>query len=141
MDDRGRCETCAEMLEHWDAGYSVWSVEMGGLGPGYEQAIQVLAIECLRELVRADFQWTGEAMPDTERIKALLDPVAHRVGKWPGMGLSGAQVGAAMSIACMFHKQGPIGALEKLPKGDEDRKIQVSKTWPHEPVEAASDGE
>ena len=44
-------ETAAEMVETWDTGELVWSISMGGLGPGYEQAIQVLAIELMRDLV------------------------------------------------------------------------------------------
>lgn len=33
-------ETCEEALARWDAGETVFTAEMGGLGPGYEQAIQ-----------------------------------------------------------------------------------------------------
>ncbi|KKK93920.1 hypothetical protein LCGC14_2688070 [marine sediment metagenome] len=35
-------KTLDEAIERWDAGRSLFSVEMGGLGPGYEQAIQIL---------------------------------------------------------------------------------------------------
>lgn len=119
--------TCADVLREWDAGGLVWSVEMGGLGPGYEQAIQVLAMECLRELVAADFAWTDDKKGDSDRCRALLDPVVSRVDKWPGMGLSGAQVGAAMQIAAKLHHNGPRKALDSAPK---DRQIQISRTWP-----------
>jgi hypothetical protein len=119
--------TCAEIVDAWDKGDAVWSVEMGGLGPGYEQAIQVLAVECMRELVRVDFQWTGKQPKDTDAARALLDPVVDRVNQWPGMGFSGAQVGAAMGIACKFHHYGP---LHMLNRAAESRRIQISKTWP-----------
>lgn len=144
MDNRGRAETCIELLERWDAGHSVWTVEMGGLGPGYEQAIQVLAIECLRELVAKDFEWTGTHKDgetteadkrDSDTCRALLDPVVSRVDKWPGCGFSGAQVGAAMHLAAKFHRFGPIWVYDNAP---EDRRIQVSKDWPREPDVAKS---
>src|SRR5581483_2130454 len=31
----------ADWLARWDAGRAVWSIEMGGLGPGYEQCIHI----------------------------------------------------------------------------------------------------
>ena len=133
MDDRGRCETVKEMLKEWDAGRSVWTIEMGGLGPGYEQAIQILAIECLRELQRVRFKWNGVVKQDSDRCRAVLEPVVARVNKWPGCGFSGAQVGAAMQIAAKFHRDGPAKALDSAP---EDRKTLVSKEWPHEPASA-----
>ena len=40
--------TAAELVAAWDRGDLVPTIEMGGLGPGYEQAIQVLMIELLR---------------------------------------------------------------------------------------------
>src|SRR5687768_3007466 len=38
-------ETVEDALRQWDAGETVFTVEMGGLGPGYEMAIQGLAFE------------------------------------------------------------------------------------------------
>lgn len=38
-----------EQLRRWDSGDPIWTIEMGGMGPGYEQAIQVLAIEIVRD--------------------------------------------------------------------------------------------
>ncbi len=35
-------ETAKDALAAWDRGEIVHSVEMGGIGPGYEQAIQIL---------------------------------------------------------------------------------------------------
>jgi hypothetical protein len=50
-------ETVTEMLKAWDDGETIWSVELGGLGPGYEQTIQVAAVEFAR---------AGKDMPRTE---------------------------------------------------------------------------
>jgi len=135
MDERGRYETCEEALAAWDKGEVVWTVEMGGLGPGYEQAIQILAMECLRKLLAVGFDWSAEGETDEQRstrLHALLDPVAHEVDKWPGCGFSGAQVGAAMNLAANMHRRGYRAALDSV---DEDRRTQVSRTWPHQPVE------
>ena len=40
--------TVKDLLDTWDSGSTIWSVEMGGIGPGYEQAIQVLMVELCR---------------------------------------------------------------------------------------------
>ena len=42
-------KTLRELLSQWDRGEAVWSVSMGGLGPGYDQAIQILVMEILRD--------------------------------------------------------------------------------------------
>lgn len=42
-------ETARELVSQWDSGETIWSIEMGGLGPGYEQAIQILAVEITRD--------------------------------------------------------------------------------------------
>src|SRR3990172_3354015 len=38
----------ADWLKRWDEGRGVWSIEMGGLGPGYEQCIHITCAEILR---------------------------------------------------------------------------------------------
>ena len=45
----GAAPTAQEQLKRWDEGRSIWTISMGGLGPSYEQAIQVLAIEIVRD--------------------------------------------------------------------------------------------
>ena len=116
-------ETVAEALALWDSGESVFSVEMGGLGPGYEMAIQGLAFEIMRAL--HGFDWL-----DTEtlsaRFDAVVDPIVHELNSKPWGGFSGAQVGAASSLAAMVCKRGYRAALRD-PALDDDRRIQVSK--------------
>lgn len=119
--------TCADVLKAWDEGDSIWTVEMGGLGPGYEQAIQVAFIELLRMLVTEQVK-LPETKEEHEAVRDRMHTKLHEVCKWPGMGLSGAQAGAAMNLAGMFYKQGPKGALDKAPT---DRHIQACKEWPH----------
>lgn len=120
-------KTAKEALEHWDSGGLVSTVEMGGLGPGYEQAIHITAFEALR-LFLADppADWHGEkaAMRAyVERIEATL----LALPKVAAIGLSGAQLGAAMNIASKFAYQGHEAALDKAPV---DRHILVSKDFP-----------
>ncbi len=80
-----------EQLRRWDAGESIWSIELGGLGPGYEQAIQVLAIEIVRD-------YLDKPLPDKEAWSTWADDTVHRVNKHCG-GFSGAQVDAAKKLA------------------------------------------
>lgn len=128
-------ETCQEALVLWDAGESVFSVEMGGLGPGYEQCIQILAFEFLRVLLAADWK-IPDPFPDDgseaqaayrDKWRALSDPVVTALDKQVG-GFSGAQVGAAGSLAMATYRRGYRTALRD--PEIKDRLIQVSRTWP-----------
>lgn len=112
----------------WKAGDIVWSAELGGLGPGYEQAIQVL----LWEFMAA---WGNRNLPEPEGenyppefVKAF-DEVVHELSPTCG-GFSGAQAGAAKGTAWNFLKYGYRHMMEKLPK---DRHIMVSRRFPHAP--------
>lgn len=112
--------TCDDVIKAWDAGDIVWSVELGGLGPGYEQCIQVLGMELLREF--KDLDWSGDEGPPG--WKEIVDRRVHELdAKYR---FSGAQVSAATNMACVFAKQGPRRALDKAP----DRQIQISKNFP-----------
>lgn len=99
----------ADIVSRWDAGRSIWSVAMGGFGPGYEQALQIAMIEFLRHLVGGG---TAEEL-DTDKLAPL--------------GLSGAQWGAARSLAGRIFADGPQATLKAF--GD-DRKIQVGRDFP-----------
>lgn len=111
--------TAKEMLAQWDGGETIWTVEMGGLGPGYEQAIHIFCFDIIRELV-------DSPMPeDKEEIKKWLNDAADKV--WKGKGYSGAQAGAAMGLAYKFLKFGS-SILDTAPK---DRLIMVDKNFPN----------
>ena len=125
--------TAAQMIADWDAGRTVWTLGMGGLGPGYEQAIQILMMEILRD--RADTD-TSQLPPEdwADETVARCDQAC--------LGFSGAQVGAAKQLAWAFLKHGPEGFWEFLggeaPERSRDR-IQVSKSFPSAPpVEVAA---
>ena len=111
-------ETAAEALNMWDKGEPVWSVDMGGMGPGYEQAIQVLAFEIIRDNVNTPLPPAGD-----KAWRTWGDAAAHRLSKW---GFSGAQVGAAKNIASITLKKGWRVALNEMKAKDPDRLILVS---------------
>jgi hypothetical protein len=136
--DESKPETAAEALARWDAGDVVWTVEMGGLGPGYEQVIHIMAFEIIRELLSHEpLDWTkadaGNALPDydarqrsewgrfTNQIEAAVMP------KVRGLGSSGAQWGAAQNLAYIVVRKGWRKALDELPA---ERLIQIDRTWP-----------
>lgn len=128
-----RTATNEEALAAWDSGEPIWTCDMGGMGPGYEQCIQIMGFEMLRAMVRvppADGwdsvsgeagrdRWLAyrdiiEALPEVKSVISHLEP-------------SGAQFGAAMNIAAVFGMNGYAAGMEKVP---EDRRIQVSKYFP-----------
>lgn len=115
-------ETAAEALAKWDAGESVFSVEMGGLGPCYEMAIQGLAFELIRVFLNVN--WDEYADEESwKRLEPIIDDVVHRCNDRPWGGFSGAQVGAAQNLAAIVCRQGYRMALRKVA----DRLIQVNK--------------
>lgn len=119
----------ADWLARWDSGRSVWTIEMGGLGPGYEQAIQCTLVTILKHMVAEKYdhtRWSNtEAWKaDRERIEkwSFADPTIKELG------LSGAMWGAALNLATHFYMHGPRKVLNDARV--KDRHIQVSKDWP-----------
>lgn len=129
------CLTAKDLIARWDSGSSIWSISMGGLGPGYEQAIQVAAIEMAREGLDVPM----EGKPD-EFYKGGWGEVCDRaLAKHDETlgGLSGAMYGAAKWLAWKWvHGGGPAALADEAKAnakedGDDDRLIQVSKNFPH----------
>jgi hypothetical protein len=132
-------ETVAEMLKRWDNGETIWSVEMGGLGPGYEQAIQVGIVEMCREM-QEGVLCVMEPDPDggepIEKYSPEFTEASHKVNRAFNLGWSGSQASAAMSVAYKFLTVGPRQALLNFKEegGESDRMIQVDNSWPGRPV-------
>jgi hypothetical protein len=118
---------CADWLTRWDGGRGVWSIEMGGLGPGYEQAIQITMAECLRWFVanKPDAAlWSDK--DEWAKTRDALEKAMHPVVD--PLGLSGAQWGAAVNLAAMFYRNGPQGVMADARV--KDRHIQISNALP-----------
>ncbi len=119
----------ADWLSRWDAGKGVWSIEMGGLGPGYEQCIQITAAEILRHLLEAKYD--SSLWQDTDvwkRDRDTIEKYGFANERVKALGLSGAQWGAAISLATKLYMDGPRKIM-KEPK-IKDRHIQVQRTFP-----------
>jgi hypothetical protein len=118
-----------DWLDRWDKGEGVWSIEMGGMGPGYEQAIQITAAELLRRILERKYD--KKALQDKNYWKLCGDEL-HEYSMQnkaiKKLGLSGAQYGAALNIAIRLYLDGP----RKIMKNEQikDRHIQVSKNFP-----------
>lgn len=118
-----------EWLAKWDAGEIVWSIEMGGLGPGYEQAIQIAVAEILRHLL--DKQYDAAKWDDSETSKSVCEAVEEygfANERIKVLKLSGAQWGAALNLACQFYRRGPQEVMTD--EAVKDRHIQVSRAFP-----------
>jgi hypothetical protein len=111
-------ETCEQALAQWDAGQSVFTVEMGGIGPGYEQCIQVLVFELLRDAINGAIPMVKAG----DRLVTWGDSTVDRLND--RLGFSGAQVGAAKNLASGMLVHGYRKAVNSVEKG---RHIQASK--------------
>jgi hypothetical protein len=113
--------TVADALAKWDANQTVFTVQMGGLGPGYDMAIAALAFELMRVWQDVDFT----ANDFRARLESLAEPVIHRCNDEPWGGFSGAQVGTAQRLASNVCRRGYRIALRD--NAVKDRLIQVCK--------------
>jgi len=112
-----------DILQRWDDGESVFSFSMGGLGPSYEQALQVTAFEVLRELIDGEIDHASL----TENAVLVADATWEKVKDRPiCCGVSGAQWGAAWQLGAKLYFHGP----KAFENADQDRTIQVSKNFP-----------
>lgn len=122
-----------ELLQRWDDGDVVHTIEMGGLGPGYEQALQITVFEILRHLL--DTGADASAWDDKDVWSLAQDEISKAVMPHiNGLGLSGAQWGAALSLATSFYIHGPEGAMNQV---EQDRRIMVSRAMPEAPAATA----
>jgi hypothetical protein len=126
-------KSVADAIERWDRGEPITTVEMGGFGPGYEQAIQAFVVEILRDANDANadgvrhFNSKGRAAGDA--FRALAEKTLSRVNEHLG-GITGMQFGAALELAFMFHRDGWKKVIKTAPR---ERIIQVSTFWPRVP--------
>lgn len=122
-----------EWLKRWDDKRSVWSIEMGGLGPGYEQCIHITCAEILRVMLEAKFdssKWTKayDNLQQWKRDQEVIDKLVMEAPVVKALGLSGAQWSAALNVASHLYQHGPAKMMtdERV----KDRHIQVSNNFP-----------
>lgn len=121
--------SAADWLARWDRGDIVWTIEMGGLGPGYEQCIHITSAEIVRWFIAQNADTVLWDDPDAARpIFDRMEKDVFQVEAVKKLGLSGAQWGAAQNIAAMLYRQGPHKVMtdERV----KDRHIQVSRSFP-----------
>lgn len=116
-------ETWQQVADKYAAGEIVWSAELGGMGPGYEQCIQDLLFSILTKWPRKKKmpKPDGENYP-AEYSKFVDEIVSEMNGSY---GFSGAQVGAAKRVAYQFIKYGYSKMMNSLEDG---RHIMTRKS-------------
>ena len=118
-----------DWLNRWDEGKTCWSIEMGGLGPGYEQAIHIAMAEILRHLLDSKYDHAAwKDVKNWERDRKKIEKISLANKRTDSLGLSGAQWGSALNLACCFYRLGPRATMKDT--RCKDRKIQVSRTFP-----------
>lgn len=119
----------ADWLARWDEGRGVFTIEMGGMGPGYEQAIQMTAAEVLRHMLEQNYdhgEWDDKEA--WARDRDLICEASFKNKVINDLGLSGAQYGAAVSLATRLYMDGPRKVMNE--PSIKDRHIQVSRSFP-----------
>lgn len=123
------CTSAQEWLARWDSGSTVWSISMGGFGPGYEQAIQVAVAEIVRVCVSKNMDsstWRDKEKGNWSEASRDIDHAMEAVSE--KLGLSGAQYGAAMQLGVKLYVDGPIAVMQM--EAVKNRHIQISKNFP-----------
>lgn len=115
-------------LEQWDRGDIVWTVEMGGLGPDYELAIQGFAAEIIRHLMNNDYDtetWKTDVDAWKRDRRIIRDATLHQAKDVSYIqGLSGTQADVAIELGVRLFLYSPQSVLSQ--ESLKDRIIQVT---------------
>ena len=115
-----------EWLRRWDNDETVWTISMGGLGDGYEHAIQSTVAENLRFMISKGFdsdKWEDKEI--WQKDYKLIEESAFKNSVINELGITGAQFGAAINLSAMLYSKTPIGVMSDARV--KDRHIQVSR--------------
>lgn len=114
-----------EFIKKFDDGEGVPSIVMGGLGRGYEFAIQKGAIEVLRSAVDKQYNLEDDDEKQT-KFKEICNDKIKEIDDELG-GLSGAMFGALQWLSFQWATKGIDWIIEKIKEdGDsESRLIEV----------------
>ena len=130
MEDHLYPETVEQALARWDANESIFTVEMGGLGPGYEQCIHIVCFELIRHFKDAPRELFDDSEANREKIGDLMNEYLWSNPITAKLGLSGAQAGAGKSLAYRAIRDGWRKMIYSAKEQDPERMIQVQKAWP-----------
>lgn len=114
-------KTWQDALAGWDSKEPVFTIELGGLGPSYEQCMHITIFEVLRMIGDMDISLHRDTQCD------VIDKAIRSVNREEDLGLSGAQ--AAM-IRRFVYTVMNHGWHDTIVKYDSDRHIQVCRKWP-----------
>ena len=107
--------TWKELSNKWENGDQVYSGSMGGMGYGYEMAIQKLIFEILKESPEdIKFNITEGQSEYPQEYQDIVEAAADKLD--PSLGFSGAQVGAAKGLAFQFIHYGYKHMMEEIPE-------------------------
>jgi hypothetical protein len=126
--------TAKDALARWDSGQTVFTIELGGLGPGYEQCIHILVFELIRDFDLETLPQFKDPKNPTVAEQALWNSWGDATVSRCDLGFSGAQVGVAKSFAYQAIRDGWRRTVESVRK---DRHIQVSRHFPQPPAVSA----
>jgi len=114
-------KTAKQALDKFEKGECLIAVELGGIGPGYEQAIWNGIFKMIRAYHTEDIDNWIEGNRFSREVDEKLSIVCK------GDGLSGAQAQAIKMTAYQVMKYGWRHMIEKAP---EDRRITISRDFP-----------
>jgi hypothetical protein len=123
--------TARDALARWDSGQTVFTIELGGLGPGYEQCIQILVFELIRDYGENEIPKFTDPGTPTDQERQQWDVWGDAAVRRCDLGFSGAQVSIAKSLAYRVIRDGWKRTIDKTPL---DRHIQVSRSFPQPPA-------
>ena len=96
--------TNEDALAAWDRGETVWACDMGGMGPGYEQCIQIMGFEMLRAMLDHPGDWskmTGkEGRDEWQKYQDMIEALPEVKAVISHLGPSGAQLSLVADDLC-----------------------------------------
>lgn len=104
----------------WQTGAIVASIELGGIGPAYEQAIQNFLFKILSYLV--EFKISPAGLSDKENYSKTYNEICEKLSSEED--LSGAMFCAAKNLAYQFYVKSYRVVMAECPQ---DRIIQVMR--------------
>lgn len=118
--------TWQQAAKRWAEGNIVWTVALGGLGPSYEQCIQILVFETMARWPKETFNLQPSAKGYPDEFNVFFEDLATKLDH--SLEFSGNQVEMAKHTAWQFMH---FGYEEMLAKAPRHRKIMVQKKFPN----------